>query len=134
DPTGYGRIVRQDGRIARIVEHRDADEAQRAIREINTGILVAPTPALKRWLAALGNDNAQGEYYLTDIVASAVEDGVPVASAQPGHASETLGVNSKLQLAQLERLLQARIAERLMEEDGVRLADPARIDVRGELR
>src|SRR5690606_36566710 len=78
--------------------------------------------------------NAQGEYYLTDIVDSAVEDGVPVASAQPGHASETLGVNSKLQLAQLERLLQARIAERLMEEDGVRLADPARIDVRGELR
>ncbi len=134
DPAGYGRIVRQNGRIVRIVEHRDADEAQRALREINTGILVAPTPALKRWLAALGNDNAQGEYYLTDIVASAVDDRVPVASAQPGHASETLGVNSKLQLAQLERLLQARIAERLMDEDGVRLADPARIDVRGELR
>ncbi|MCD6672930.1 MAG: bifunctional UDP-N-acetylglucosamine diphosphorylase/glucosamine-1-phosphate N-acetyltransferase GlmU [Burkholderiaceae bacterium] len=134
DPTGYGRIVRHDGRIVRIVEHRDADEAQRAIREINTGILAAPTPALKRWLAALGNDNAQGEYYLTDIVAFAVQDGVRVESAQPGQASETLGVNSKLQLAQLERLLQARIAARLMEEDGVRLADPARLDVRGRLR
>ncbi|HLT25595.1 MAG TPA: bifunctional UDP-N-acetylglucosamine diphosphorylase/glucosamine-1-phosphate N-acetyltransferase GlmU [Zeimonas sp.] len=134
DPSGYGRIVRQDGHIARIVEHRDANEAERAIREINTGILVAPTPALKRWLAALGNDNAQGEYYLTDIVSKAVEDGVRVASAQPGQVAETLGVNSKPQLAQLERLYQARIAERLMEEDGVRLADPARLDVRGELR
>ncbi len=134
DPTGYGRIVRRDGRIVRIVEHRDADEAQRALREINTGILVAPTPALKRWLAALGNDNAQGEYYLTDIVASAVDDRVRVSSAQPRHVSETLGVNSKRQLAELERHLQARIAERLMEEDGVRLADPARLDVRGELR
>ncbi|MCD6681799.1 MAG: bifunctional UDP-N-acetylglucosamine diphosphorylase/glucosamine-1-phosphate N-acetyltransferase GlmU [Burkholderiaceae bacterium] len=134
DPTGYGRIVRRDGRIVRIVEHRDADPTQREIREINTGILVAPTPALKRWLAALGNDNAQGEYYLTDIVAFAVHDGVRVASAQPGQVSETLGVNSKLQLAQLERHFQARLAERLMEEDGVRLADPARLDVRGTLR
>ncbi|MDT3679271.1 MAG: bifunctional UDP-N-acetylglucosamine diphosphorylase/glucosamine-1-phosphate N-acetyltransferase GlmU [Burkholderiaceae bacterium] len=134
DPAGYGRIVRRDGRIVCIVEHRDADAAQRDIREINTGILVAPTPALKRWLAALGNDNAQGEYYLTDIVASAVHDGVRVASAQPVQASETLGVNSKLQLARLERLFQARLAERLMEEDGVRLADPTRLDVRGRLR
>lgn len=134
DPAGYGRIVRRDGRIVRIVEHRDADAAQRAIREINTGILVAPTPSLKRWLAALGNENAQGEYYLTDVVASAVDDGVRVESAQPGHVSETLGVNSKLQLAQLERLFQVRLAERLMEDDGVRLADPARLDVRGRLR
>jgi len=134
DPSGYGRIVRHDGRIVRIVEHRDADEGERAIREINTGILVAPTPALKRWLSALGNDNAQGEYYLTDIVAAAVEDRVRIASAHPEQASETLGVNSKLQLARIERLFQARLAERLMEEDGVRLADPARLDVRGELR
>lgn len=134
DPSGYGRIARENGRIVRIVEHRDADDTVRAIREINTGILVAPTPALRRWLAGLGNDNAQGEYYLTDIVAAAVDDGVRVASAQPEQVSETLGVNSKPQLAQLERLYQARIAERLMEENGVRLADPARLDVRGELR
>jgi len=133
-PDGYGRIVRRDGRIVRIVEHRDADRAQLAIREINTGILVAPTPPLKRWLSRLGNDNAQREYYLTDIVAAAVEDGVRIASAQPAQASEILGVNSKLQLAQIERLFQARIAERLMEEDGVRLADPARLDVRGCIR
>lgn len=134
EPGGYGRIVRSGGRIVRIVEQRDADETQRAIREINTGILVAPTPALKRWLAALRNDNAQGEYYLTDIVASAVDDGVDIASVHPQHAFETLGVNSKLQLAQLERLFQLQVAERLMEENGVRLADPTRLDVRGELR
>ncbi|MCO5100713.1 MAG: bifunctional UDP-N-acetylglucosamine diphosphorylase/glucosamine-1-phosphate N-acetyltransferase GlmU [Burkholderiaceae bacterium] len=132
-PDGYGRIVRRDGRIVCIVEHRDADPAQLAIREINTGILVAPTPMLKRWLSRLGNDNAQREYYLTDIVAAAVEDGVRIASAEPAQDSEILGVNSKSQLAQIERLFQARIAERLMEE-GVRLADPARLDVRGRIR
>jgi bifunctional UDP-N-acetylglucosamine pyrophosphorylase/glucosamine-1-phosphate N-acetyltransferase len=133
DPTGYGRIVRDAaGRVTGIVEQKDASEAQRAIREVNTGILVAPTPQLKRWLATLSNDNAQGEYYLTDIVARAVADGVPVTTAQPGAVWETLGVNSKVQLAELERIHQRNIANALLEQ-GVTLADPARIDVRGKL-
>ena len=133
DPSGYGRIVRDAGRVARIVEHKDASEAERAIREVNTGILIAPTPALRRWLAALSNRNAQGEYYLTDVVAAAVADGVEVVSAQPDAVWETLGVNSKRQLAELERVHQRNLAGRLMDE-GVMLADPARFDVRGELR
>ncbi len=132
DPTGYGRIVRVDGHVQRIVEQKDADEAERAIREINTGILVAPTAALARWLPTLGNRNAQGEYYLTDIVALAVAEGMPVATAHPDHTWETDGVNSKLQLAQLERVHQRTVADALMEA-GVMLADPARIDVRGRL-
>ncbi|NLD68709.1 MAG: bifunctional UDP-N-acetylglucosamine diphosphorylase/glucosamine-1-phosphate N-acetyltransferase GlmU [Limnobacter sp.] len=133
DPTGYGRIVREAGQVARIVEHKDADEATRSIREVNTGILVAPTAALKRWLQGLSSDNAQNEYYLTDIVASAVEDGVTVTSARPDAVWETLGVNSKLQLAELERIHQGNVARRLL-EDGVTLADPARFDLRGTLR
>ena len=133
DPTGYGRIVREHGEIRRIVEHKDADPAQRAIREVNTGILVAPTAALKHWLAALSNDNAQGEYYLTDIVAMAVAQGMPVVGVQPAEVWETLGVNSKAQLAELERVHQRNLAQQLM-EDGVLLADPARLDVRGVLR
>jgi len=132
DPDGYGRIVRHEGRIARIVEHKDADESTRGIREVNTGIMVAPTPALQRWLAGLSDDNAQKEYYLTDIVAMAVRDGVAVESAQPAAAWETLGVNSKAQLAELERIHQRNVAERLLDE-GVTLADPARFDVRGTL-
>jgi bifunctional UDP-N-acetylglucosamine pyrophosphorylase/glucosamine-1-phosphate N-acetyltransferase len=132
DPAGYGRIVRQQGNIVRIVEQKDATEAERAIREINTGILVAPTAQLKRWLAGLSNNNAQGEYYLTDIVACAVADGVPVVSAKPAAIWETLGVNSKVQLAELERVHQRNIANKLLEQ-GVTLADPARIDVRGSL-
>ncbi|HLS55155.1 MAG TPA: bifunctional UDP-N-acetylglucosamine diphosphorylase/glucosamine-1-phosphate N-acetyltransferase GlmU, partial [Zeimonas sp.] len=132
DPAGYGRIVRDGSRIVRIVEHKDADAATRAIREVNTGILVAPTAALARWLGALSDDNAQNEYYLTDVVAAAVDDGVPVVSAQPSEVWETLGVNSKRQLAELERVFQARLAATLM-DDGVWLADPARLDVRGEL-
>ncbi len=132
DPTGYGRIVREDDRIVRIVEHKDADDATRRIREVNTGILVAPTAALVRWLGALSNDNAQKEYYLTDVVAAAVHDRVAVVSAQPADAFETLGVNSKRQLAELERIFQNRVATKLMDE-GVWLADPARLDVRGEL-
>src|SRR5690606_22708319 len=132
DPTGYGRIVRHEGRIVRIVEHKDADEPTRGIREVNTGIMVAPTAALERWLAGLSDDNAQKEYYLTDIVAMAVRDGVAVASAQPAAAWETLGVNSKAQLAELERIHQRNVAERLL-DDGVTLADPARFDVRGTL-
>jgi bifunctional UDP-N-acetylglucosamine pyrophosphorylase/glucosamine-1-phosphate N-acetyltransferase len=132
NPRGYGRIVRVDGRVVRIVEEKDADSACRAITEINTGILVAPTAALARWLPALGNRNAQGEYYLTDIVAMAVSEGMPVATAHPDAAWETEGVNSKLQLAALERVHQRNVAEALMTA-GVTLADPARIDVRGEL-
>ena len=132
DPSGYGRIVRDGGRIVRVVEHKDADPATREIREVNTGILVAPTAALARWLGALSNDNAQKEYYLTDVVAAAVHDRVAVVSAQPADVSETLGVNSKRQLAELERLFQNRVATKLM-DDGVWLADPARLDVRGEL-
>ncbi len=132
DATGYGRIVRNDGEIVRIVEQKDANEAERAIREVNSGILVAPTAALKRWLATLSNDNAQGEYYLTDIVARAVAEGMPVRSAQPAAVWETLGVNSKVQLAELERIHQNNIAGALLEQ-GVTLADPARLDVRGSL-
>jgi bifunctional UDP-N-acetylglucosamine pyrophosphorylase/glucosamine-1-phosphate N-acetyltransferase len=136
DPTGYGRIVREhgnkQGNIVRIVEQKDATEDECEIREINTGILVAPTASLKRWLASLSNNNAQGEYYLTDIVARAVADGVPVVSTQPAAEWETLGVNSKVQLAELERVHQRNVANKLLEQ-GVTLADPARIDVRGTL-
>ncbi len=136
NPTGYGRIVRAngatDGAVTSIVEQKDASDAQRAIREVNTGIMVAPTALLKKWLANLSNNNAQGEYYLTDIVASAVADGIPVVSAQPDHVWETHGVNSKVQLAELERIHQQNIAGALLEQ-GVTLADPARIDIRGSL-
>ena len=132
DPTGYGRIVREQGRVVRIVEQKDASDTQRAIREVNTGILIAPTRQLKAWLAKLSNNNAQGEYYLTDIIAQAVQDGVTVEAAQPAHVWETLGVNSKVQLAELERIHQRNVAQALLEQ-GVTLADPARIDVRGTL-
>ncbi|MDB5776789.1 MAG: glmU [Herbaspirillum sp.] len=132
DPTGYGRIVRDKGNIVRIVEQKEASAAELAINEVNTGIMVAPTPQLRRWLATLSNDNAQGEYYLTDIVARAVADGVPVVAAQADSLAETLGVNSKVQLAELERLHQRRLAHALLEQ-GVTLLDPARIDIRGRL-
>ena len=132
DPTGYGRIVRDAGRIVRIVEQKDASDTERAIREVNTGILIAPTRELKSWLTKLSNNNAQGEYYLTDIIAQAVSEGIPVESAQPAFVWETLGVNSKVQLAELERIHQRNVAHQLLEQ-GVTLADPARIDVRGEL-
>jgi bifunctional UDP-N-acetylglucosamine pyrophosphorylase/glucosamine-1-phosphate N-acetyltransferase len=132
DPTGYGRIVRDNDRIVRIVEQKDATEQERAITEVNTGIMVAPTARLRTWLSTLSNDNAQGEYYLTDIVARAVADGVPVVSAQPDAVWETLGVNSKVQLAELERIHQRNLAYRLLEQ-GITLADPARIDIRGSL-
>lgn len=135
DPTGYGRIVRKrgdGGEIVGIVEQKDASEAEGAIREINTGIIVAPTASLKKWLSGLSNDNAQREYYLTDIVTRAVADRVPVVSAQPSAMWETLGVNSKVQLAELERIHQRNVAAGLLEQ-GVTLADPARIDVRGNL-
>ncbi|MBG6223115.1 MULTISPECIES: bifunctional UDP-N-acetylglucosamine diphosphorylase/glucosamine-1-phosphate N-acetyltransferase GlmU [unclassified Janthinobacterium] len=132
DPFGLGRIVREHGAIVRIVEEKDATSSERAIREINSGIMVAPTVALKKWLSSLSNDNAQGEYYLTDIVAQAVADGVAVTSAHPAAVWEVAGVNSKVQLAQLERIHQNNIAQALLER-GVTLFDPARIDVRGEL-
>jgi bifunctional UDP-N-acetylglucosamine pyrophosphorylase/glucosamine-1-phosphate N-acetyltransferase len=132
DPTGLGRIIRENGKIRRIVEQKDANEAERAVTEINTGIMIAPTAQLKKWLGNLSNKNAQGEYYLTDIVASAVADGVEVSSAHPDDIWETLGVNSKVQLAELERIHQANIAHNLLEQ-GVTLLDPARIDVRGSL-
>ena len=133
DASGYGRVLRDDaGRVLGIVEHKDASQAQHAIREVYTGMMAAPTAALKRWVTALKNDNAQREYYLTDIVAMAVAEGVPVVATQPASDTEVLGVNSPLQLADLERRLQRAQAEALMEA-GVRLIDPARLDVRGEL-
>ncbi|MCF8164446.1 MAG: bifunctional UDP-N-acetylglucosamine diphosphorylase/glucosamine-1-phosphate N-acetyltransferase GlmU [Sulfuritalea sp.] len=132
DPTGYGRIVREQNKIVRIVEQKDATEIERQIQEVNTGILVAPTRQLKDWLSRLSNHNAQGEYYLTDIIALAVKDNVVIESAQPSHAWETLGVNSKVQLAKLERIHQLNLAHQLLEQ-GITLADPARIDIRGEL-
>lgn len=133
NPKGFGRIVRDaDGSVAAIVEEKDATPEQRAIREINTGILAVPRARLESWLARLGKDNAQGEYYLTDIVALAVADGVPVEVRHPAAAHECLGVNSKVELAALERRYQMNEAARLL-DSGVTLADPARIDVRGTL-
>ncbi len=133
DPTGYGRIVRDaQGHVKAIVEHKDANDAQRQIKEVNTGMMAAPTAALKRWLANLKNENAQGEYYLTDIIGMAVSEGMPVSTAQPAAAYETLGVNSRLQQAELERKWQAELARRQLEA-GVTLADPSRFDQRGVL-
>ena len=134
DPTGYGRIVRDaQGAVQGIVEHKDASEAQRAITEVYSGIMAVPTRQLKGWLARLTNDNAQGEYYLTDIVAMAVADGVPVVAHRITDALQVAGVNSPLQLAELERAHQLRVARSLMEQ-GVRLADPSRLDVRDDTR
>lgn len=136
DPTGYGRIVREDGetdgKVRAIVEHKDASLAEREINEIYSGIMAVPARQLKRWLARLDNQNAQGEYYLTDIVKFAVADGVDVVAHRIDDAVQVAGVNSPVQLAELERAFQRSQAHRLMEE-GVRLADPARLDVRGDL-
>ncbi len=134
NPTGYGRIVRDAASsVSEIVEEKDATPAQKVIKEINTGIMVLPTNALRKWLKALRSSNAQGEYYLTDVIAMAVKDGVPIRTTQADDESETIGVNSRDQLAGLERAYQLMIAKQLMEEAGVSLADPARIDVRGTL-
>src|SRR5699024_6458486 len=134
DATGYGRILRDaSDHITGIVEHADATDSQRAIREINTGLLCAPAALLRGWLARLDNDNAQGEYYLTDCTALAANDGVAVVSAQPAAPSEVHGINDKPALAQAERLLQQRRAAELMAR-GLTLRDPARFDVRGQLR
>jgi bifunctional UDP-N-acetylglucosamine pyrophosphorylase / glucosamine-1-phosphate N-acetyltransferase len=134
DPTGYGRIVRDkdDGGVLAIVEHKDATPTQRLIHEGYSGMMAAPTGALKRWVGQLSNNNAQGEYYLTDIVAMAVAEGLPVLGIKAGSETEVLGVNDPVQLAQLERAFQRQQAEALMRA-GVRLADPARFDLRGTL-
>ncbi|HEX5418996.1 MAG TPA: NTP transferase domain-containing protein, partial [Gammaproteobacteria bacterium] len=133
DPSGYGRVLRDGrGRIEAVVEHKDASGAERGIREINTGLLAAGAADLYRWLERLGNANAQGEYYLTDVVAIAVREGRDVAGLLVEPAEEVLGINDKAQLASAERVLQRREAERLMGL-GVTLADPARVDVRGRL-
>lgn len=133
DPSGYGRIVRDAaGRVTAIVEQKDASAEQRAIREGNTGILALPGARLADWLGRLSNRNAQGEYYLTDVIAMAVADGLTVATAQPEDAMEVQGANDRLQLSQLERHYQQRAARRLMAQ-GVTLLDPARFDVRGEV-
>jgi bifunctional UDP-N-acetylglucosamine pyrophosphorylase/glucosamine-1-phosphate N-acetyltransferase len=133
DATGYGRIVRDaQGNVSAIVEHKDATPEQRAIQEVNTGIMAVPTRQLKSWLAKLTNNNAQGEYYLTDIVGLAVAEGVSVNVAHPVASFETLGVNSRLQQAELERLWQRELARRQLEA-GVTIVDPARFDLRGEL-
>lgn len=125
--------MRNDGgRVVRIVEQKDANADERSIREINTGIMAMPTARLGEWLGRLSSDNAQNEYYLTDIVGMAVEEGLPVQTVNPQHAWEVLGVNSKVQLAELERIAQRGYADALMEL-GVRLADPARTDIRGSL-
>ncbi|MBC7782016.1 MAG: bifunctional UDP-N-acetylglucosamine diphosphorylase/glucosamine-1-phosphate N-acetyltransferase GlmU [Proteobacteria bacterium] len=133
DPTGYGRILRNTkGAVAGVVEERDATDKQRAIREVNTGILCVPGMLLGQWLADVDNDNAQGEYYLPDIIRLACVDRVPVVTERPDEIWETLGVNGKAQLAQLERVYQFEVARGLLDA-GVTLADPSRIDVRGTL-
>jgi bifunctional UDP-N-acetylglucosamine pyrophosphorylase/glucosamine-1-phosphate N-acetyltransferase len=134
DPSGYGRIVR-DGQanVAAIVEHKDATEAQRQIKEVNTGMMAMPNSLLVQWLAKLSNNNAQGEYYLTDIVAMAVQQGVPVVAEITEDEWSVTGINAKSDLAQIERVYQQRYAEQLLKQ-GVTLKDPNRIDVRGDLQ
>ncbi|MBZ2169524.1 bifunctional UDP-N-acetylglucosamine diphosphorylase/glucosamine-1-phosphate N-acetyltransferase GlmU [Marinobacter sp. F4216] len=133
DPQGYGRIVRDElGKVVEIVEQKDASAEQQAIQEVNTGILAVSARHLKSWLPSLSNANAQGEYYLTDIIAMAVQNGLDVSVSQPANEFEVQGVNNRLQLSELERWYQRKEAERLMTE-GATLADPTRVDVRGEL-
>ncbi len=134
NPTGYGRIVRdsETNRVQAIVEEKDALPSQKAIREINTGIMILPNMYLESWLDRLSNNNTQGEYYLTDIIAMAVDDGIQIETSNPSSEWEVVGVNDKVQLSSLERIYQQDIANKLMEQ-GVMLADPARLDVRGKL-
>lgn len=132
DANGYGRIVRENDQIQAIVEHKDASEEQRQIKEINTGIYAVSNAKLHQWLPSLSNDNAQGEYYLTDIVAMALADGMQVASVEPEMAFEVEGVNDRVQLAALERQFQSYQAKQLMQQ-GVHLIDPSRFDLRGNL-
>ena len=132
DPTGYGRIIRVDGTVTASIEEKDADDEQRAVTEINTGVMIAPGAKLKGWLNAIGNDNAQGEYYLTDVIAMAVNDGATVNGVKADNWTEVMGINDKKQLAEAERALQARLVDELMTQ-GVGFADPARVDIRGTL-
>ncbi|MGB9192301.1 bifunctional UDP-N-acetylglucosamine diphosphorylase/glucosamine-1-phosphate N-acetyltransferase GlmU [Acinetobacter haemolyticus] len=132
DATGYGRIVRENNKIQAIVEHKDASDAQRQIKEINTGIYCVSNAKLHQWLPKLSNNNAQGEYYLTDIVAMAIADGLEVASVEPERAFEVEGVNDRVQLAALEREFQLYQAKLLMQQ-GVHIIDPNRFDLRGNL-
>lgn len=132
DPTGYGRIARQNGAVVGIVEHKDATEEQRKINEINTGILIANGADLKRWLGKLDNNNAQGEFYITDIIALAHQEGREIAAVHPDKLSEVEGVNNRLQLSRLERVYQTEQADKLLLA-GVMLRDPERFDLRGEL-
>ena len=134
DPTGYGRILRDpEGRVAAIVEQKDADEDQRRIRLVNTGVIAADSTALKRWLEHLGNDNAQGEYYLTDVFAAAADEYAAAEIVVVADPLETEGANDPWQLARLERAFQLRQV-RVLCTDGARVADPARIDIRGTVR
>ena len=133
DPTGYGRIIRESGNVSCIVEEKDAGPEETAVCEINTGVLVCPAARLKGWLDNLGNDNAQGEYYLTDAIAMAFNDGVTVHGVKADSYIEVMGINDKKQLAEAERALQARLVDELMKE-GVGFADPARVDIRGSLK
>ena len=132
DPTGYGRIIRDDGNVLASIEEKDATDEQRAVTEINTGVMIAPGAKLKQWLDAIDNDNAQGEYYLTDVVALAVKDGVNVNGIKADNGTEVMGINDKKQLAEAERALQARLVDELMTQ-GVGFADPTRVDIRGTL-
>jgi bifunctional UDP-N-acetylglucosamine pyrophosphorylase/glucosamine-1-phosphate N-acetyltransferase len=132
DPTGYGRIVRENDEVVAIVEQKDASDAQKAINEVNTGIMAVPTALLREWLPKLSSNNAQGEYYLTDIIAMAADQGVRIDAQHPSCEQEVQGVNNRVQLAQLERWYQAQQAEQLM-VNGATLADPARVDVRGQV-
>ncbi|MFY2510114.1 bifunctional UDP-N-acetylglucosamine diphosphorylase/glucosamine-1-phosphate N-acetyltransferase GlmU [Vibrio pectenicida] len=133
NPTGYGRIVRNNGPVVAIVEQKDATEEQKLIKEINTGVMVATGGDLNRWLSGLSNNNAQGEYYLTDIIAAAYNEGRAVEAVHPVNAIEVEGVNDRAQLARLERAFQKMQAQKLLEQ-GVMLRDPARFDLRGELQ
>jgi bifunctional UDP-N-acetylglucosamine pyrophosphorylase/glucosamine-1-phosphate N-acetyltransferase len=132
DPAGYGRIVRENGNVVRNVEQKDTSEAEQRIREINSGVLCAPATRLKRWLARLQNANAQGEYYLTDIIAMAAAEGVVIRGVKADDWKEVMGINDRKQLAIAERALQRRLVEELM-ADGVSFADPDRVDIRGKL-
>jgi len=132
NPTGYGRIVRDNGQVSSIVEHKDATEEQLAIHEINTGIMCVPAQSLAQWLTQLRNNNTQGEYYLTDIIAMAVNDNITINTISANNPYEVEGINDRLQLARLERYYQSMQAEQLMQQ-GVTLRDPARVDVRGDV-
>ncbi|MGL4268426.1 MAG: bifunctional UDP-N-acetylglucosamine diphosphorylase/glucosamine-1-phosphate N-acetyltransferase GlmU [Plesiomonas sp.] len=133
NPAGYGRIVRENGKVAGIIEHKDASAEQLAIREVNTGILVADGKNLKRWLANLTNNNAKGEYYMTDVIAMAYAEQHEIVAVHPNHFYEVEGVNNRQQLARLERIYQGEQADRLL-QDGVMLLDPARFDLRGDVQ